>query len=86
MRRISFVLFFVALNLPLVAQPAAGKAKSPAKSAMTSSPEAAVPGTIKDLPVRKVVLYKNGVGYFEHAGTVSGKSTRRHRLYFIATE
>ena len=26
----------------------------------------------KDLPVRKVVLYKNGVGYFEHAGTVSG--------------
>jgi hypothetical protein len=27
---------------------------------------------LKDLPVRKVVLYKNGVGYFEHAGTVSG--------------
>jgi hypothetical protein len=27
---------------------------------------------VKDLPVRKVVLYKNGVGYFEHAGTVSG--------------
>jgi hypothetical protein len=24
------------------------------------------------VPVRKVVLYKNGVGYFEHAGTVSG--------------
>ncbi|HTM17513.1 MAG TPA: hypothetical protein VL135_11430 [Terracidiphilus sp.] len=24
------------------------------------------------LPVRKVVLYKNGVGYFEHAGNVSG--------------
>jgi hypothetical protein len=31
-----------------------------------------VASTIKDLPVRKVVLYKNGVGYFEHAGTVSG--------------
>ena len=27
---------------------------------------------LKDLPVRKVVLYKNGVGYFEHAGTISG--------------
>jgi hypothetical protein len=27
---------------------------------------------IKDLPVRKVVLYKNGVGYFEHAGSVTG--------------
>jgi hypothetical protein len=24
------------------------------------------------LPVRKVVLYKNGVGYFEHAGSVTG--------------
>ena len=24
------------------------------------------------LPVRKVVLYKNGVGYFEHAGAVNG--------------
>jgi hypothetical protein len=27
---------------------------------------------VKELPVRKVVLYKNGVGYFEHAGSVSG--------------
>jgi len=27
---------------------------------------------MKALPVRKVVLYKNGVGYFEHAGSVSG--------------
>jgi hypothetical protein len=27
---------------------------------------------IKDLPVRRVVLYKNGVGYFEHAGAVTG--------------
>lgn len=36
---------------------------------------AAVPVTpplVKDLPVRKVVLYKNGVGYFEHAGGVNG--------------
>jgi len=32
----------------------------------------AIPAGVKDLPVRKVVLYKNGVGYFEHAGTVSG--------------
>jgi hypothetical protein len=30
------------------------------------------PQVLKDLPVRKVVLYKNGVGYFEHAGTVNG--------------
>lgn len=26
----------------------------------------------KALPVRKVVLYKNGVGYFEHAATING--------------
>ncbi|MGA3081311.1 MAG: DUF4139 domain-containing protein [Terracidiphilus sp.] len=32
----------------------------------------ALPSPIKDLPVRKVVLYKNGVGYFEHAGSVTG--------------
>lgn len=31
-----------------------------------------VPQVVKDLPVRKVVLYKNGVGYFEHAGSVNG--------------
>ena len=39
-----------------------------------SGPKAqlASPQVVKDLPVRKVVLYKNGVGYFEHAGTVSG--------------
>jgi hypothetical protein len=24
------------------------------------------------LPVKRVVLYKNGVGYFEHSGTVRG--------------
>jgi hypothetical protein len=27
---------------------------------------------VEALPVRKVVLYKNGVGYFEHAGAVTG--------------
>jgi hypothetical protein len=29
-------------------------------------------GSSQRLPVRKVVLYKNGVGYFEHAGRVRG--------------
>ena len=24
------------------------------------------------LPVRKVALYKNGIGFFEHSGTVNG--------------
>ena len=45
------------------------KAGAPA-AAQTPSPQ-----VFKDLPVRKVVLYKNGVGYFEHAGTVTGNQT-----------
>ena len=49
-----------------------------ASSSATRSQSAAaavradIPPIVKGLPVRKVVLYKNGVGYFEHAGTVSG--------------
>src|ERR1700756_6031595 len=34
------------------------------------------PGTEK-LPVRRVVLYKNGVGYFEHTGRVHGNQELR---------
>ena len=33
------------------------------------------------LPVRKVILYKNGVGYFEHTGRVRGKSGFRDRVH-----
>jgi len=31
--------------------------------------------TVASLPVRRVVLYKNGVGYFEHLGRVRGSQT-----------
>ena len=57
------------------------KAKSPAPQAHSDSPQMApkarlappqVAQVVKDLPVRKVVLYKNGVGYFEHAGSIFG--------------
>lgn len=34
------------------------------------------PSTEK-LPVRRVVLYKNGIGYFEHTGTVTGNQELR---------
>ncbi len=37
---------------------------------------AAEPSTEK-LPVRRVVLYKNGIGYFEHTGTVTGNQELR---------
>jgi hypothetical protein len=45
---------------------------APAKAKPAVAADAATPAAVKDLPVRKVVLYKNGVGYFEHAGTVNG--------------
>jgi hypothetical protein len=71
--RIAPLLLF-AFTLRLAAQnPAANQPSknSPAATAGVAI-AAAIPAAIKDLPVRKVVLYKNGVGYFEHAGTVVG--------------
>ena len=64
MRRPFLVLLLFALPLTLPAQ-------NPNAPAAKSSAAPAAPSAI-DLPVRKVVLYKNGVGYFEHAGAVSG--------------
>jgi hypothetical protein len=66
MRRSLPAILLLVLPLALPAQ----NAKSPAAKATPSAAPAA-PAAI-DLPVRKVVLYKNGVGYFEHAGTVNG--------------
>ena len=70
MRRILAWFCLAAFTLTLAAQSAAGPT---AKSRVSPSQvESAPPQVVKDLPVRKVVLYKNGVGYFEHAGTVNG--------------
>jgi hypothetical protein len=57
------LVFVLSLTLPAQAP------KAPTAKAPSAAP--AAPASI-DLPVRKVVLYKNGVGYFEHAGTVNG--------------
>ncbi len=46
----------------------AAEAKAPAKP--VAAPKDESPAST--LPVRSVVLYKNGVGYFEHLGSVSG--------------
>jgi hypothetical protein len=78
MRRVFFALLPVVFVLVLsVSDLEAQHPNKPAIRAATlagSPPVAPVAplGAISDLPVRKVVLYKNGVGYFEHAGTVSG--------------
>ncbi|MGA3068946.1 MAG: hypothetical protein ABSD43_01920, partial [Terracidiphilus sp.] len=69
-RRILAVFCLAVFTVTLAAQ-------SPAESQAKTKPSApkaqlAAPQVLKDLPVRKVVLYKNGVGYFEHAGSVTG--------------
>jgi len=68
------------LTLPAQSNPGTtAKPKPPAPQALSASAQVAPKARLappqvvaKDLPVRKVVLYKNGVGYFEHAGAVSG--------------
>jgi hypothetical protein len=73
MRRILAIFCIVAFSLTLSAQTAtraAVKQKPSPPQAPPAPPQVAQ--VVKDLPVRKVVLYKNGVGYFEHAGTVTG--------------
>ena len=75
MRRIPAVFCLAAFTVTLAAQPPAGSAVKPklaAPQAAAPKAQSALPQVVKDLPVRKVVLYKNGVGYFEHAGSVTG--------------
>jgi len=69
LRYVLAVVCLFSCSLTLAAQSAAPtpKVKTPASAASPSGSS-----VVKDLPVRKVVLYKNGVGYFEHAGTVTG--------------
>lgn len=61
-----FTLFLIG---SLCAQNDAGQTK-PAQPS-TSTPSAATDSTSR-LPVKRVVLYKNGVGYFEHTARVHG--------------
>jgi hypothetical protein len=60
-RTVLVVCALVAIAFPVV------RAQTPA---IPSRPIA--PGNI---PVRRVILYKNGIGYFEHVGRVSGNQT-----------
>jgi hypothetical protein len=64
----AFTLQAVAQSIPTKTV----KAKSAAAEASANAASLPTESALKDLPVRKVVLYKNGVGYFEHAGTVTG--------------
>jgi hypothetical protein len=77
MRRSLLFVCLAAMSITLAAQsPAAANTKpksklTPPQVAQVAAQQVAT-AAIKDLPVRKVVLYKNGVGYFEHAGSVNG--------------
>ncbi len=60
------------IALPAFGQPSANKpARAAAPKAETSAAQAAATPAA-DLPIRRVVLYKNGVGYFEHQAKVTG--------------
>jgi hypothetical protein len=62
-------LFF--FSLTPAQDKSAATAKSKGAQATTEASQDASPSAAK-LPVRRVVLYKNGVGYFEHLGRVRG--------------
>ena len=68
MRRIVSTVSLCLFAIALPAQTANTAAKSKPVTVVAPS----TPAGVRDLPVRKVVLYKNGVGYFEHSGMVSG--------------
>ncbi|HKR28571.1 MAG TPA: hypothetical protein VJS11_14000, partial [Acidobacteriaceae bacterium] len=70
LRRLAVVLcpFSAALLVAQTPHPAS-PAKSAARETMQSPPHQR---DGLELPVRRVVLYKNGVGYFEHTGRVTG--------------
>src|SRR5277367_962885 len=50
-------------------------ARVTATAASAERTEAAASSSAANLPVRRVVLYKSGVGYFEHQGQVRGDQT-----------
>ena len=69
MRRVLFAFLPAVFAISLAAQ---HPNHATAKTASPGAAPSATPGATSELPVRKVVLYKNGVGYFEHAGPVNG--------------
>jgi hypothetical protein len=65
-RLLAFVCLVVVSPFPGAAQ------QQPRPVSVKINPNAAPEPQAPDLPVRRVVLYKNGVGYFEHLGRVRG--------------
>jgi hypothetical protein len=74
MRRISVSLFLLcSIGAWAQEKPATTVASKVGKSTPTPDAEKQLASdTAAKLPVRRVVLYKNGIGYFEHLGAVRG--------------
>lgn len=74
MRRISVSLFLLcSIGSRAQEKPATTVAPKVGKSTPTPDAEKQLASdTAAKLPVRCVVLYKNGIGYFEHLGAVRG--------------
>jgi hypothetical protein len=68
-RRASFLSLFLAIQLNVFAQQASPAAKPRAAKSAAAHEDAAIAA---QLPVTRVSLYKNGVGFFEHDGRVTG--------------
>jgi hypothetical protein len=64
-----------ALSVCVVSLPALGQAPSTASPQRVNRPSVANETRTSQLPVTQVSLYKNGVGFFEHAGRVTGDGT-----------
>src|SRR5689334_4674089 len=71
----AIVLVLASASMHGQAPPAApAPAPAPAPPARTAQPAPPAASSAR-LPVRKVVLYKSGVGYFEHLGRINGAQT-----------
>ncbi|MFN0111068.1 MAG: hypothetical protein ACKVZH_19580 [Blastocatellia bacterium] len=74
----TLIAAFIALTISLAAlaqsrTPRKPVAKPQPTPTVTPTPQSAVK-TANTLPLRRVILYSNGVAYFERRGTVSGKA------------
>ena len=76
------IVAVIALTITTAAAPqnssaAQSRAQTAAKPTVTSSASTTNEATAAKLPVRRVILYKTGVGYFEHLGHVRGNEAVR---------
>jgi hypothetical protein len=70
MRKLLALVSIAVVVLPFPSS--AQQQQTPQSRRTISAASPGAPAAAPDLPIRRVVLYKNGVGYFEHTGRVRG--------------